>query len=168
MLDGVDQRAYLEVTKKSAREAFFYYTGAQPSAVRHKNWKFYHTMVPDVGTGGLFGPNPSTGPRSPTFKCDLFGQIVGSDAKSLPGRFDWPAKQGLSLGLEYPADRSAAFPPKSHSSPDCSSAMCPCSNEGGPVERGGVCDGLHDATKACCIPDNAGGGPEGASYGPRY
>jgi arylsulfatase A-like enzyme len=46
-LDGVDQRDYLEgKSEKSAREVFFYYTGAQPSAVRYKNWKMYYTMVP--------------------------------------------------------------------------------------------------------------------------
>jgi arylsulfatase A-like enzyme len=46
-LDGVDERAYLEGTSaKSARDTFFYYTGATPSAVRYKNWKMYYTMVP--------------------------------------------------------------------------------------------------------------------------
>src|SRR5256886_3609150 len=46
-LDGVDQRDYLEgKSDKSARDTFFYYTGAKPSAVRFKNWKFYYTMVP--------------------------------------------------------------------------------------------------------------------------
>ena len=44
-LDGFDQRAYLEGKGDSARDTFFYYTGAQPSAVRYKNWKFYYTMV---------------------------------------------------------------------------------------------------------------------------
>ncbi len=44
-LDGIDQRAYLEGKADSARDTFFYYTGAQPSAVRYKNWKFYYTMV---------------------------------------------------------------------------------------------------------------------------
>ena len=44
-LDGVDQRDYLEGTlNKSACDAFFYYTGATPSAVRYKNWKIYYTM----------------------------------------------------------------------------------------------------------------------------
>ena len=53
-LDGVDQRDYLEgKSEKSARDTFFYYTGARPSAVRYKNWKFYYTMVPDTATGGL-------------------------------------------------------------------------------------------------------------------
>src|SRR5271170_6738503 len=38
-LDGVDQRDYLEgKSEKSARDTFFYYTGAKPSAVRYKNW----------------------------------------------------------------------------------------------------------------------------------
>jgi arylsulfatase len=46
MLDGVDQRGYLEGTSQSARDTFFYYVGSKPSAVRYKNWKFYYTMVP--------------------------------------------------------------------------------------------------------------------------
>ena len=29
---------------KSARDYFFYYSGATPSAVRYKNWKMYYTM----------------------------------------------------------------------------------------------------------------------------
>ena len=51
-LDGVDQRAYLEGTSAtSARDTFFYYTGATPSAVRYKNWKVYYTMVPTSNPG---------------------------------------------------------------------------------------------------------------------
>src|SRR5215471_10495806 len=46
MLDGVDQRGYLEGSSQSARDTFFYYSGSKPSAVRYKNWKFYYTMVP--------------------------------------------------------------------------------------------------------------------------
>jgi arylsulfatase A-like enzyme len=54
-LDGVDQRAYLEGTSaKSARDTFFYYTGATPSAVRYKNWKVYYTMVPTSNPGAAF------------------------------------------------------------------------------------------------------------------
>src|SRR5712671_716251 len=46
-LDGVNQIDYLTgKSEKSARDTFFYYTGATPSAVRYKNWKFYYTMVP--------------------------------------------------------------------------------------------------------------------------
>ncbi len=45
-LDGVNQRDYLKVSRKSRRATtFFYYSGAQPSAVRYKNWKMYFAMV---------------------------------------------------------------------------------------------------------------------------
>ena len=68
-LDGVDQRDYFEgKSEKSARDVFFYYTGAQPSAVRYKNWKFYYTMVPDTATGGLMGAS--------TFHWTLIGNIM--------------------------------------------------------------------------------------------
>ena len=46
-LDGVDQIDYLTgKSDKSARDTFFYYTSAHPSAVRYKNWKMYFAMVP--------------------------------------------------------------------------------------------------------------------------
>jgi arylsulfatase A-like enzyme len=55
-LDGVDQRAYLEGTSaKSARDTFFYYSNATPSAVRYKNWKMYYTMTPTSPTGAMQG-----------------------------------------------------------------------------------------------------------------
>ena len=55
-LDGFDQRAYLEGTsEKSARDVFFYYSGATPSAVRYKNWKMYYTMA-QPGAAGWFLP----------------------------------------------------------------------------------------------------------------
>src|SRR5215475_13782736 len=55
-LDGFDQRAYLEGTSdKSARDVFFYYSGATPSAVRYKNWKMYYNMAPG-GASGWFMP----------------------------------------------------------------------------------------------------------------
>jgi hypothetical protein len=44
-LDGFDQRALLEgQTDESARDHFFYYSGAIPSAVRYKNWMMYYAM----------------------------------------------------------------------------------------------------------------------------
>ena len=56
MLDGVDQRAYLEGTsEKSARDTFFYYSNSTPSAVRYKNWKMYYTMTPTSPTGAMQG-----------------------------------------------------------------------------------------------------------------
>ena len=85
-LDGVDQRDYLEgKSDKSARDAFFYYTGAQPSAVRYKNWKFYFTMVPDTATGGLFGATTFHWTQVQNILRDPFETTVGADAKSLLG-----------------------------------------------------------------------------------
>jgi arylsulfatase A-like enzyme len=55
-LDGVDQRAYLEGTSdKSARDYFFYFSGATPSAVRYKNWKMYYSMTA-AGAAGWVEP----------------------------------------------------------------------------------------------------------------
>ena len=86
MLDGVDQRDYLEgKSEKSAREVFFYYTGSQPSAVRYHNWKLYYTMVPDTGTGGLYGATTYHWTQIANIKRDPFEQTVGADAKSLLG-----------------------------------------------------------------------------------
>ena len=66
-LDGVNQRDYLEgKSEKSARDTFFYYTGATPSAVRYKNWKIYFTMEGSTGASALRGPRPMDGPRSRT------------------------------------------------------------------------------------------------------
>jgi arylsulfatase len=51
-LDGVNQRDYLEgKTEKSARDVFFYYSSAHPSAVRYKNWKMYFAIAPENATG---------------------------------------------------------------------------------------------------------------------
>src|SRR5262249_24040307 len=53
-LDGFDQRAYLEGTsEKSARDFFFYFSGATPSAVRYKNWKMYYTMAQPGAEGWI-------------------------------------------------------------------------------------------------------------------
>ena len=55
-LDGVDQIDYLTgKSEKSARDTFFYYSGADPSAVRYKNWKLYFAMVSDAPAGFITG-----------------------------------------------------------------------------------------------------------------
>lgn len=55
-LDGVNQLDYLTgKSEKSARDYFFYYAGATPSAVRYKNWKMYYSMSPS-GASGWFMP----------------------------------------------------------------------------------------------------------------
>src|SRR6266480_3864605 len=85
-LDGVDQRDYLEGrSEKSARDTFFYYTGATPSAVRYKNWKFYYTMVGDEATSGLFGATTYHWTQIDNIMRDPFEITVGADAKSLIG-----------------------------------------------------------------------------------
>ena len=40
-------------SEKSARDTFFYYSSAHPSAVRYKNWKMYFTIAPETATGFL-------------------------------------------------------------------------------------------------------------------
>ena len=56
-LDGVNQRDYLEGrSEQSARDTFFYYTGATPSAVRYRNWKVYFTMEGSTGASSILGP----------------------------------------------------------------------------------------------------------------
>jgi arylsulfatase A-like enzyme len=53
-LDGIDQADYLlGKIPKSARETFFYYSSAHPSAVRYKNWKMYFAIAPENATGFL-------------------------------------------------------------------------------------------------------------------
>ena len=82
-LDGVDQRDYLEgKSEKSARDTFFYYTGAQPSAVRYKNWKFYYTMVPDTATGGLFGATTLSLDPDPATSCAIRSRRPSAPTRS--------------------------------------------------------------------------------------
>jgi Sulfatase/haloacid dehalogenase-like hydrolase len=53
-LDGFDQRDFLEgKSEKSARDRFFFFSGATPSAVRYKNWKMYYTMSQPGAEGWL-------------------------------------------------------------------------------------------------------------------
>jgi arylsulfatase len=85
-LDGVDQRDYLEgKTAKSARDTFFYYSGAQPSAVRYKNWKIYFTMVSDSPTGFIAGALPYHWAQVVNIKRDPFETSIGQQFKTLMG-----------------------------------------------------------------------------------
>ena len=85
-LDGVDQRDYLEgKTEKSARDTFFYYSGAQPSAVRYKNWKIYFTMVSDSPAGFIAGALPYHWAQVVNIKRDPFETSTGSQYKTLMG-----------------------------------------------------------------------------------
>ena len=83
-LDGVNQRDYLEgKSEKSARDYFFYYTGATPSAVRYKNWKIYFTMEGSGGASALLGPQQYGWAQVQNIKRDPFEQAVGDVQKSV-------------------------------------------------------------------------------------
>src|ERR1700729_236579 len=82
-LDGFDQRAYLEGTsEKSARDHFFYFSGATPSAVRYKNWKMYYTMSQPGPAGWILPLIPFHFTLVQNIKRDPFEQAVGIDQKS--------------------------------------------------------------------------------------
>jgi arylsulfatase len=81
-LDGVNQRDYLEGKGPSARDTFFYYAGAKPSAVRYKNWKFYYTMSQPGPAGWLLPLTPFHFTLVQNIKRDPFEQNVGVDQKS--------------------------------------------------------------------------------------
>jgi arylsulfatase A-like enzyme len=85
-LDGVDQRDYLEgKSDKSARDTFFYYSGAAPSAVRYKNWKIYFTMVSDAPAGFIAGALPYHWAQVVNIKRDPFETSLGEQYKTLFG-----------------------------------------------------------------------------------
>jgi arylsulfatase A-like enzyme len=123
-LDGFDQRAYLEGTsEKSARDHFFYFTGATPSAVRYKNWKMYYTMSQSASTAWILPTVKYNFTLVQNIKRDPFEQAVGEDQKTAFGYagalagpvtafiYDWnllPIGQQLWLGhlLSY-----KAYPP---------------------------------------------------------
>jgi len=82
-LDGVDQRAYLEGTSdKSARDVFFFYSGATPSAVRYKNWKMYYTMAQGGAEGWIQPLIPYHFTLVQNIKRDPFEQAVGPNQKT--------------------------------------------------------------------------------------
>ncbi len=85
-LDGFDQRAYLEGTSdKSARDVFFFYSGATPSAVRYKNWKMYYTMAQGGAEGWIQPLIPYHFTLVQNIKRDPFEQAVGPNQKTALG-----------------------------------------------------------------------------------
>ena len=84
-LDGVDQRDYLEGNSDSARDTFFYYTGATPSAVRYKNWKIYFSMMGACASCGLKGVETYKWPMVDNIKRDPFETSVGAEPSTLFG-----------------------------------------------------------------------------------
>ena len=82
-LDGVNQRDYLEgKSDQSARDYFFYFSGATPSAVRYKNWKMYYTMSQPGPAGWIMPLVPFHFTLVQNIKRDPFEQAVGIEQKS--------------------------------------------------------------------------------------
>ena len=106
-LDGVNQFDYLTgKSEKSARDTFFYYTGATPSAVRYKNWKIYFTMEGSTGAAALTaGPGTYGWAQVQNIRRDPFEQAVGEEQKSVMshGRYACFPEHRLYLQLEHAA-----------------------------------------------------------------
>jgi arylsulfatase len=82
-LDGVNQTAYLTGrSTKSARDVFYYFSGATPSAVRYKNWKMYYTMAQPGAEGWIMPLVPFHFTLVQNIKRDPFEQAVGTNVKS--------------------------------------------------------------------------------------
>jgi arylsulfatase len=95
-LDGVNQRAYLEgKSEESARNYFYYFSGATPSAVRYKNWKMYYTMAQSGADGWIMPLTTYHFTLVQNIKRDPFEQFVlpagGKSATSLGGAIAAPS-----------------------------------------------------------------------------
>jgi arylsulfatase A-like enzyme len=123
-LDGVNQIDYLTgKSAKSAREVFYYFSGATPSAVRYKNWKMYYAMSQPGPAGWIMPLVPFHFTLVQNIRRDPFEQNVGIDQKSamsLGGAlaapstafiYDWNMLPiGQQLWLEW-FETLKAFPP---------------------------------------------------------
>jgi Sulfatase len=108
-LDGFDQRDYLEgKSDKSARDVFFYYSGATPSAVRYKNWKMYYNMSAPGAEGWLFPLTSFHFTLVQNIKRDPFEQAVGVSQKTVNG-IGGALGGPLTAFLYDASDRSAAL-----------------------------------------------------------
>lgn len=82
-LDGVNQADFLlGKSETSARDHFFYYSGATPSAVRYKNWKMYYSMSQSGATGWFQPLINYHWTLVQNIKRDPFEQAVGQDQKT--------------------------------------------------------------------------------------
>jgi arylsulfatase len=123
-LDGVNQIDYLTgKSDKSAREVFYYFSGATPSAVRYKNWKMYYTMSQPGAEGWILPLVPFHFTLVDDIRRDPFEQAVGlsqKSAMSIGGALGAPATAflydwnllpiGQQLWLEW-FETLKAFPP---------------------------------------------------------
>src|SRR5215472_6781053 len=94
-LDGVDQIDYLTgKSDKSARDVFYYFSGATPSAVRYKNWKMYYSMSQPGAEGWIMPLIPFHFTLVQNIRRDPFEQAVGlsqKSAMSIGGALDAPS-----------------------------------------------------------------------------
>jgi arylsulfatase A-like enzyme len=82
-LDGVNQYDYLTGrSQTSARDFFYYFSGATPSAVRYKNWKMSYTMSQPGAEGWILPLIPFHFTLVQNIKRDPFEQAVGPAQKS--------------------------------------------------------------------------------------
>jgi arylsulfatase len=85
-LDGVNQIDYLTGrSPNSAREVFYYFSGATPSAVRYKNWKMYYAMSQPGAEGWILPLIPFHFTLVQNIRRDPFEQAVGLDQKTAMG-----------------------------------------------------------------------------------
>jgi len=107
-LDGFDERDYLEgKSEKSARDVFFYFSGATPSAVRYKNWKTYYKVSKPGPAGWLEALQDWNFPLIQNIKRDPFEQNVAPDnTKSL----NWFGGALAAPSTAYIYDALAMFP----------------------------------------------------------
>jgi arylsulfatase A-like enzyme len=123
-LDGINQTDYLTgKSQKSAREVFYYFSGATPSAVRYKNWKMYYTMSQSGAEGWILPLIPFHWTLVQNIKRDPFEQAVGTNVKTALGvggalaapstafQYDWNMLPiGQALWLQW-FETLKAFPP---------------------------------------------------------
>jgi arylsulfatase A-like enzyme len=123
-LDGVNQIDYLTgKSDKSARDVFYYFSGATPSAVRYKNWKMYYAMSQPGPAGWIMPLVPFHFTLVQNIRRDPFEQAVGIDQKtamSIGGaiaapatafQYDWNMLPiGQQLWLDW-FETLKAFPP---------------------------------------------------------
>jgi arylsulfatase len=123
-LDGVNQVGYLSGrSPRSARDVFYYFSGATPSAVRYKNWKMYYTMSQSDATGWIMPLTAFHFTLVQNIKRDPFEKAVGvsqDSALSMGGAlaspstaflYDWNLLPiGQQLWMQW-FETLKAFPP---------------------------------------------------------
>jgi arylsulfatase A-like enzyme len=121
-LDGVNQTAFLTgKSDHSARDFFFYYSGAQLAAVRWKNWKFVYYGTGQGATGWLMPLIPYHWTMLTNLKRDPFEQVINDkSAMGLGGAYnstvtayiyDWNILPiGQKMALDH-LETYSAFPP---------------------------------------------------------